>query len=291
MICTIENENLEVRINSLGAELWSIVDKNDGTEYLWQGDKELWARRAPNLFPHCGRLKNNKYTYENKTYKSEIHGFVKEFEHRVIEKSEASIVFEISDSEKTLKMYPWRFNFRTGYKLEGSRIIHSYEVYNPNAKDMYFSIGYHTGFMCPFDSGRDIEEYILKFEKKETPIEIICNDKGLLSGEERIYFENEDTIELHNKLFSSSIVLTNLKSDYISIVEQNTGRSVKVGIKDFPYLVLWSTPDVVKFVCIEPWYGLPDAHDTDGQFVKKRGIQKLAPDSTFRCSMTIDILP
>lgn len=86
MICTIENENLEVRINSLGAELWSIVDKNDGTEYLWQGDKELWARRAPNLFPHCGRLKNNKYTYENKTYKSEIHGFVKEFEHRVIEK-------------------------------------------------------------------------------------------------------------------------------------------------------------------------------------------------------------
>ena len=53
MICTIENENLEVRINSLGAELWSIVDKNDGTEYLWQGDKELWARRAPNLFPHC----------------------------------------------------------------------------------------------------------------------------------------------------------------------------------------------------------------------------------------------
>ncbi|NMA65127.1 MAG: aldose 1-epimerase family protein, partial [Clostridiaceae bacterium] len=75
MVYTIENDRLKLQINSLGAELWSIVDKKDGTEYLWQGNKDLWERRAPTLFPHCGRLKNDKYIYENKTYKSELHGF------------------------------------------------------------------------------------------------------------------------------------------------------------------------------------------------------------------------
>lgn len=290
MLHTIENENLKIRINSLGAELWSIVDKKDGTEYLWQGDSDLWEGRAPTLFPHCGRLKDKRYTYENKTYNSEIHGFARRFEHRLAVKSETSIVFVFESNDETLRIYPWHFILKTSFKLEDRRIIHTCEVYNPNDKEMYFSIGYHPGFNCPFDSKHSVEEYILKFERKETPTEILCSDNGLLTGEERIYFENEDTIALHDKLFASSIVLTDLKSDYVSLVEKSTGRSLKVGIKDFPYVVFWSTPDVVKFVCIEPWYGLPDAEDTDGQFIKKRGIQKLAPHESFRCSITIDII-
>ena len=59
MLYTIENEQIRVQVASRGAELQSIVLKSDGTEYLWQGDPDIWARRAPILFPFIGRLKDS----------------------------------------------------------------------------------------------------------------------------------------------------------------------------------------------------------------------------------------
>lgn len=290
MLHTMENNRLKVVINSKGAELWSIIDKRDGKEHLWQGDKALWPRRAPTAFPHCGRLKGDKYIYDNQTYKSTIHGFVRDYEHIISECNDNSCTFVFQSNEETLKKYPWNFHFTTIFKLENNKISHAFKVKNLDDKEMYFGIGYHPGFMCPFDDSHTIDEYILKFEKEETPIEILCNESGLLSGEERLYFENKDTIPLHDKQFPESFILSNLKSEYVSIVEKGSGKSVRVGIKDFPYVVFWSTPEVVKFVCVEPWHGLPDAHDTDGQFIKKRGVKKLSPQSEFTCEMTIEII-
>ena len=47
----IENEHLAVGISPKGAELQSILRKSDQREMLWQGDRTIWARRAPILFP------------------------------------------------------------------------------------------------------------------------------------------------------------------------------------------------------------------------------------------------
>lgn len=56
MIYTIQNEFLTVRVEDLGAQL-SSIQAPDGTEYLWQGDPDIWARRAPILFPFIARLR------------------------------------------------------------------------------------------------------------------------------------------------------------------------------------------------------------------------------------------
>ena len=68
----IKNENLEVVIRSLGAEIISMKDK-DGNEYLWQGNPAYWDGQAPNLFPYIGRMVDKKYTFEVKTYDMDIH--------------------------------------------------------------------------------------------------------------------------------------------------------------------------------------------------------------------------
>ena len=60
MLYNIRNEELSVDINTAGASLWSIKDK-DGTEYLWQGDKTYWGDRAPNLFPYIARMTDKRY--------------------------------------------------------------------------------------------------------------------------------------------------------------------------------------------------------------------------------------
>ena len=52
----LENERLKVLIRPTGGELQSIVGKETGTEYLWQGGEKIWTGQGPNLFPLVGAL-------------------------------------------------------------------------------------------------------------------------------------------------------------------------------------------------------------------------------------------
>lgn len=290
MIYNIENENLRVQINSLGAELWSIIDKSDDQEYLWQGDKAIWPRRAPILFPYCAKLKDNKYILNNKTYESPIHGFARDFEHSVKKRDETSVTFMFSDNEETHKLYPYRFRLLTKFQLNNNQLTQSFRVENASDADMAFSIGYHTGYRVPFEDNHSILDYNLVFERNETPIKLLCNHEGLLTGQKEVFFENQRIIPLSDGLFPSSFILSGLKSDYVSIMEAETGKAIRIGIKGFPYVVFWSTPNKVNFVCVEPWHGLPDSNETSGEFDKKPGILKLPPGKQFVCEMTIQII-
>ncbi len=290
LIYKIENEFLNVKINSMGAELWSIINKKGEIEHLWQGDKTVWPRRSPILFPYCGRLKEDKFKVDGRLYKGAFHGFARDIEHEISNKTSDSIVFVFNSNEQTYARYPFEFRLYTEYKLQNNRLHCSFKVENCNDYEMLFNIGYHTGFMCPFDNTTPIENYSLVFEEKETPVELVCNEEGLLSGEKRIAFKNKDTIHLSKGLFENgSFVFSGLKSDYVSIVEKGTGRYVKVFFKDFPYVVFWSPPGEIKFVCIEPWYGLPDLCNTDGELTNKLGIQRINPNDVFCCTQTIEI--
>lgn len=290
MIYTIENKRLRIQVNSHGAELWSFIDKKSGTEHLWQGDDAYWSKRAPVLFPWCGRLKDKRYILDNRTYEYDIHGFASQFEHIVTKQNDDCITFTFSDNEETMSAYPYHFRLYTVFKVSGNQLTQTLKVENANDGDMYFSIGFHTGYKLPFDNEHTIKDYNIVFDRVETPREILCNNAGLLSGEEKFYFKSQRTILLHHELFTNgSFILTDLKSDYVSVVEKDTGKAICVGIKDFPYTVFWSTPNEMKFLCIEPWYGLPDMHNTDGDFKKKPGILKLTSGDAFSCQQTIEI--
>ena len=63
----IKNDKITMVISSLGAEPQSLIF--EGREYLWQGDKTYWFRRAPLLFPMIGPTKDNKISVENKIKK------------------------------------------------------------------------------------------------------------------------------------------------------------------------------------------------------------------------------
>lgn len=78
MLYSIENDRLRVEINDIGAELYSIKDKTDGFEYLWQGDPQYWSGRAYNLFPICGRITEGRYTYKGGSYDICLHGFARD---------------------------------------------------------------------------------------------------------------------------------------------------------------------------------------------------------------------
>ena len=74
MLITIQNQNLKLAVDTLGAQMMSLRS-GDGLEYLWQGDPRFWSDRAPTLFPFIGRLTDNRCRVLGKEYPMGIHGF------------------------------------------------------------------------------------------------------------------------------------------------------------------------------------------------------------------------
>lgn len=47
----LKGDKLKIQVESVGAELKSLVDLTNGQEYMWSADPEFWGRTSPVLFP------------------------------------------------------------------------------------------------------------------------------------------------------------------------------------------------------------------------------------------------
>lgn len=287
-IYTLENDVLSVKVNSLGCELWSIFDKRDNTEHLWQGDESVWPRRAPNLFPLCGKLKEGKTVINGQEYSIPLHGFLRDFEHKLISSSESTLRFHFESNEETLKMFPYEFSVDTIFTLDNNKLVQSFLVENNSNSVMPFSIGYHTGYMCPFDKNHSISDYELLFERNET-IDKFETVDNIITGKTKL-LNQQDRIELCDNFFNENnpnIAFSGFTSEWLKIREKSTNRAVKIQIKGFPAVVLWSVPEKMPFLCVEPWYGMFDTKDDYGEFKNKPFVEHLQKNKIFLCSLSV----
>lgn len=279
----LENENLRVTVESHGAELVSVVNRQTGEELLWQADPEVWPRHAPVLFPYCGRLKDGVFFHKGVRYEGGQHGFARDMEHALRQQTDDSVTLCLEANALTMKQFPFAFQFITTYTLEGNTVSHRVEVINDSDEVMPFGLGFHPAFNCPFEAGRPTEDYVLRFDVPQSPIMVETGSQdGLVTGQRRPLFQNQTDLPLTDTLFAhDSICMTNLTAKTLSLVEKDTGRSVDVDITGFPYVLVWSKAGPVKFVCIEPWHSLPDARDASGQWEEKPAAARLNPGQRF----------
>ena len=113
-------------------------------------------------------------------------------------------------------------------------------------------------------------------------------DDGLVTGATRVYFESETDIPLHDGMFDhDSTCFSRLTAGSLSIVEKETGRRVSVGIEGYPYVLMWSAKGPVRYVCIEPWHGLPDARTASGIWEEKPDTVRLAPGESWSTGLAM----
>ena len=157
----LENDELKVEIDSFGAELKSVMNKNNYREYMWYGNKRFWGRTSPVLFPFVGSLKNKEYIYEDKAYPMGQHGFARDYEHELVSQTDTEIWFSFKSNDETYSKYPFEFELQCGYQLAGNELKVMWKVINKAAadKDMYFSIGAHPAFLCPVHGEEDWSGY------------------------------------------------------------------------------------------------------------------------------------
>lgn len=285
----IKNDILKVEVNSLGAELNSIMSLKDSTEYLWQGNPEYWAKQSPVLFPIIGNVENKKYTYEGQEYELNGHGFARDYDFTLVESKDNYLCYKLLYNEDTLKRYPFKFELYLSYTLKDNNVTTTYTVKNIDNKDLFFSLGAHPAFNCPITSDTKMEDYYLEFSEKET-IERNFVLNGLRTGEKELFLNNESIVPLSYELFYKyAISLKGLKSNIITMKCKKNSRYVAVRFDGFPYMGIWSPENDAPFVCIEPWYGVTSLKGGSKDIKEKEGINLLPEGETFECQYTISI--
>lgn len=286
MISKINNEQLTVEIKHAGAELCSIKN-NKGIEFMWQAEP-VWPRHAPILFPIVGRLKNDLHSIAGNDYILTQHGFARDKTFELVNSVANEITFLLSADEETLSRFPFKFELYVTYTLLENIVAVNYKVINKSETRMPFSIGAHPGFCCPINSNESFEDYEMAFSENEL-LETALLENGLFSGENEVLNKDGKNIPLNKNTFDKdALVFENLKSKHVSLQSKKSGAFVKMSLDGFPFLGIWAKP-AAPFVCIEPWCGLADSTDANGNLFEKKGINLLEPGKEFNRTYTIEV--
>jgi len=288
MVYTLNSEALCLRVNSMGAELNSVQNKS-GFEYIWQADPAVWQRHAPVLFPIVGKLNNNRYTYRQNNYSLTQHGFARDQEFSLVYQNEKELMFELKSGENTKTIYPFDFCLQLGYVLQKSALICSYNVKNTGSNTLLFSIGAHPGFNVEH-SQNGAEGPYLEFEKDELLVTQL--NAGLLSDTKRRLALPNKRLDVCSELFEKdALVMENNQINALSLCLNMDGRKVEMSCADWPYFGIWSKPSpkngAINFVCLEPWQGIADAENHNGNLENKKGILHLESGKSFVASFEL----
>lgn len=277
------NQRYEVTFCTKGGEMQSLVDKETGIQYLYQGDTPYWGGKNPALFPMIGNTFTKDYEIDGKKYAMKNHGLIRYQDLTCIHHDETSITFACKDNEETQMQYPFSFCYHVNYELKDNQVTITYEITNTDEKDMPFMFGLHPGFLCPLTTSETFEDYRLIFSNEEH-IEQLKFKNG-------VDYETVDVKEIPLTYDwitkEDTVIYKNCHSAYVTL--QGKEHGVKISIAGYPYLAFWTPKEGAPFICIEPWYGHGDFEKVDVDFYHREGTIILPKGKTFTTSYTIEV--
>ena len=288
MNIVIKYNELEAVINTKGAELKSL--KSNEREYVWYSDPKYWGRSAPFLFPVIGTLKDKKASINGTVYNIPKHGIIRDQEFTVLKQCENVVSLMVEYDEETLKTYPFKYRIIVTYELL-DKLTTSVKIINLGEEAMPFNFGGHPAFMCPVFEKESFNDYKITFEKPETFVSPKVESNATLNFNVGVMErENLKVLELNKDLFDiDTIIITKVKSDYVTLTNKNN-QGIKFSFKDFSTLSIWTPKNDAPFICLEPWIGYNDHHDTNGDFYTKDDLIILNKDEDVVLSYEIEIL-
>lgn len=276
MIIQLKNEFLTVEISDRGAELQSVRGE-DGTEYLWQGDKTYWGERAPVLFPFCGRFWQDRCTDAGIPCNPGMHGFFRSMTTGVTDRSEQSATFSAHSNEETLAKYPYPFAFHLTYALRERTVTLTAEIVNCGSRTLPYALGFHPGFNLPFAGGA-MTDYTVHFMGADGEIQRVkfdaeeCFPIGgtrAFALRDGAYFDPTDAFFAAGSGFFCEMPHT------VALEKRGSGKSVTLRFSDdFRYFGLWKAPGG-GFLCMEPWTSMPAMHGENTELTEKADLRRL----------------
>lgn len=268
-----------IKLASKGAEILELKLHDSDHNWVWTA-LDPWKRSSPLLFPIVGRLKGDRFHLKGREYTLSQHGFARDSEFVLFEKTEKCALFRLQASEATLKSYPFHFELDIEYTVEGQSLQIVYTVRNQDHERMYFNIGWHPAFVLPGQASMGMTL------RSSAGLDSYHQLKDGLITEEAYSVESMGgVLPLAPAIFSrDALVFLNCRINQVEL-KDILGNSVEVKI-EAPHLGLW-TKDISKFLCIEPWWGYADSDAASGDFEEKTDVQILEPGESWTGQMAV----
>ena len=287
----LSNQYLTVNLHSKGAEIISIVGNQDHINYMWKRDACQWANSAPILFPIVGAIKNDTCRIDGKEYHMTQHGFARHNEFEIKNQSQTEVTFTLVSNDEIIKQYPFLFELNVTYKLVENTLTCFINVKNKDHQTIYFQVGGHPAFACPFMENESSNDYYVEFAEYETRNQkVIDVAKRGMSHVQLPFFDHEKRFFVRQQLFNNdAIVIKDFKSENISIKSLNHQKSIVFHMQGFDHVGLWTAKHVGGLLAIEPWIGHADYVDFDGEFKEKESCVALDTDKEFNVQFAVEI--
>jgi len=222
----------------------------------------------PILFPICGNLPNNTYTYKGEQYTLKQHGFARDLPWEVTNQVTNDIValtLVLNSNDQTRAVYPFDFQVAFTYQLKGNTLEIQQRYTNHSTEPMPFSTGLHP--------------YFFTSDKTKLEFEIPASQ-----------YQDQITKEVHP--FSGTFDLSRDEIDVAfrqvngsSASVTDTGRRLKVILSYsdlYSTLVFWTVKGK-DYYCLEPWSAPRNALNTGDH------LTQLAPGASYEASVTLAV--
>ncbi len=279
---TIENKKLKVVFSDVGGEMQNLINKENGTEYLWQGNPEYWTGRAYNLFPICGRLTEGKYTYKGKEYEMNLHGFVRSSLMQANKISDTEIEFTLKSDSELKNIYPFDFVYTLRYVLDENRVKTVYEIANTGNEAMYFAVGGHPGFNVPLGNDGKFEDYYLEFDCQKDMKLLVMTPLFFTGKTEDYPLENGKILHLEHSLFEKDALFFTDMCKCVTLKSDKSEKFVRLEYPCMRNLGIWHKPQTkAPYLCIEPWSSVPSTDGKVDDLETKNQMEKLPAGENF----------
>ncbi len=283
----IENGFFKVKINLHGGTLESVFDKSAGKELLWQGAIDSWKSKDVVIFPFVARLKDKTFEWRGKEFNLATHGLARYDDFEVSSRSPQSLTILYRSDNDTRVRYPFDFDLYVTYALDGKSLNISMRVENTGDSDMFFGAGFHPAYKIDCvrgDECDDISGNTLIFDGKQELTRYVLNESGaFIVGKEHCEISE---LALSKQLFKDAKTLIYGGVNGNITLHMNSG-SIIYDVCGAPYIAVWSHESRGGYVCVEPWWGLPDFADADKDISRKTGINKLEAGKVFECGYKV----
>ncbi|MBR1889467.1 MAG: hypothetical protein IJ816_02445 [Alloprevotella sp.] len=290
----IENDCLQACFTTEGAELLSLKSRTDKREFLWQGDPEYWHGHSPILFPITGGLWNGECRIEGKIFRIPKHGFVQRRVWDVIDLQTSEVTFACTTTEEEKDVFPYEYNLQIRFALEKNRVTAQFKVENLGENTMFFQIGGHPAIALPdFRKGSPADGFI-QLEGKPTQL-LRAGEQGCIEMTETaparypIPFNEEGLVPICESTFANEALIFDEQLSAAVVLDLQHQPLARV-TSSAPVWLFWSPQGKQSpFVCLEPWYGLPDFQGFSGDISQRPYINSLQSHSTWSGNYDIEV--
>jgi galactose mutarotase-like enzyme len=222
----------------------------------------------PILFPICGNLPDNHYTYRGQSYTLKQHGFARDLPWQVVDtanQDNAAITLLLISNQQTRQVYPFEFELTFTYQLQGHSLTLRQQYTNRSDQAMPFSTGLH-----PYFAVADKQQ--LQFEIPATQFQDQQN-QSLHSFDGQFDFEVDEIDVAFRQISRQSAQITDPQRRLRLRLDFDPAYST---------LVFWTVKGK-NYYCLEPWSAPRNALNTGEHLIQ------LEPEATLETTVQLSV--